>query len=64
MAVQNWQKIEVNNLPGVPATAFINNIKADLHDANTVYIVLDNHNMAILIHIFYVVQIVVVIGNQ
>jgi len=39
----NWQKIEVNNLPGVPATAFINNIKADLHDANTVYIVLDNH---------------------
>jgi len=30
-------------MPGVPATAFVNDIKADLHDANTVYVALDNH---------------------
>lgn len=39
----NWRKIEVSSLPGVPATAFVNDIKADLYDANTVYVVLDNH---------------------
>lgn len=40
---QNWSKTEVGSLPGVPATAFVNDIKADLYDAGTVYIVLDNH---------------------
>ncbi|MEO1652458.1 MAG: glycosyl hydrolase, partial [Bacteroidota bacterium] len=40
---QNWRKIMVSALPGVPATAFVNDIKADLYDANTVYVVLDNH---------------------
>ena len=40
---QNWRKIEVGSLPGVPATAFVNNIVADLFDANTVYVALDNH---------------------
>ncbi|MEE9363614.1 MAG: glycosyl hydrolase [Cellulophaga sp.] len=39
----NWRKIKVSSLPGVPATAFINDIKADLFDENTVYIALDNH---------------------
>ncbi len=39
----NWNKIEVSKLPDVPNTAFVNDIKADLHDVNTVYIVLDNH---------------------
>ena len=39
----NWRKIEVGSLPGVPATAFVNDIKADLHDANKVYVALDNH---------------------
>ena len=39
----NWRKIEVGSLPGVPATAFVNDIRADLHDADTVYIALDNH---------------------
>ncbi|MCB0636684.1 MAG: glycosyl hydrolase, partial [Lewinella sp.] len=39
----NWRRIEVGRLPGVPATAFVNDIKADLFDANTVYVVLDNH---------------------
>ena len=40
---QSWRKIEVGSLPGVPATAFVNDIKADLFDANTVYVALDNH---------------------
>jgi len=40
---KNWRKIPVKNLPGVPAAAFVNDIKADLHDVNTVYIALDNH---------------------
>ncbi|MCB0806673.1 MAG: hypothetical protein KDC05_12810, partial [Bacteroidales bacterium] len=39
----NWEKIEVGNIEGVPATAFVNDIKADLFDVNTVYVVLDNH---------------------
>ncbi len=39
----NWEKIEVGTLPGVPKTAFVNDIKADLFDANTVYVALDNH---------------------
>jgi photosystem II stability/assembly factor-like uncharacterized protein len=39
----NWRRVEVGSLPGVPATAFVNDIKADLYDANTVYIALDNH---------------------
>ena len=40
---ENWNSIEVGSLPGVPETAFVNDIKADLFDANTVYIALDNH---------------------
>ena len=40
---ENWRQKEVGSLPGVPKTAFINDIKADLHDVNTVYIALDNH---------------------
>lgn len=40
---ENWRKIEVGSMPGVPATAFVNDIKADLFDVNTVYICLDNH---------------------
>jgi photosystem II stability/assembly factor-like uncharacterized protein len=39
----NWRKIEVGSLPGVPETAFVNDIKADLYDANTAYVVMDNH---------------------
>ena len=39
----SWRKIMVEQLPGVPERAFVNDIKADLHDVNTVYIVLDNH---------------------
>jgi photosystem II stability/assembly factor-like uncharacterized protein len=39
----SWRTIEVDSLKGVPATAFINDIKADLFDADTVYMALDNH---------------------
>jgi photosystem II stability/assembly factor-like uncharacterized protein len=38
-----WKEIEVGDLPGVPKTAFVNDIKADLFDVNTLYIALDNH---------------------
>ena len=40
---ESWRKIEASALPGCPATAFVNDIKADLHDAGTVYVALDNH---------------------
>lgn len=40
---RSWRSIKVSQLPGVPATAFVNDIKADLFNANTVYITLDNH---------------------
>ena len=40
---KNWKRIEVGSLPGVPKTAFVDDIKADLFDANTVYVALDNH---------------------
>ncbi|MEM7357112.1 MAG: glycosyl hydrolase, partial [Acidobacteriota bacterium] len=39
----DWRATEVGTLPGVPATAFVNDIKADLFDADTVYVALDNH---------------------
>jgi photosystem II stability/assembly factor-like uncharacterized protein len=38
-----WQLIEFSQLPGLPKTAFVNDIKADLFDVNTVYAVFDNH---------------------
>ncbi|MEM9101438.1 MAG: glycosyl hydrolase [Pseudomonadota bacterium] len=40
---KSWRKIAANKLPGVPKTAFINDIKADLYDENIVYVALDNH---------------------
>ncbi|MFW6192189.1 MAG: glycosyl hydrolase, partial [Gemmatimonadota bacterium] len=40
---ESWREIEVGSLPGVPATAFVNDIKADHHDPNTVYVALDDH---------------------
>jgi hypothetical protein len=39
----HWRRIEVGTLPGVPAGAFVNDLKADLHDADTVYAALDHH---------------------
>jgi photosystem II stability/assembly factor-like uncharacterized protein len=40
---ESWRRIEVGALPGVPETAFVNDIRADLHDEDTVYVALDNH---------------------
>lgn len=40
---QNWRRLEVGRLPGVPDTAFVNDIRADLFDEDTVYVALDNH---------------------
>jgi photosystem II stability/assembly factor-like uncharacterized protein len=37
----NWRA--VSKLPGVPDRFFVNDIKADLHDADTVYVVVDDH---------------------
>ena len=39
----SWRKIELSSIPGIPAASFINDIKADLFDVNTVYAALDNH---------------------
>ncbi|HKK23238.1 MAG TPA: glycosyl hydrolase, partial [Pseudohaliea sp.] len=39
----NWRRLEVGRLPGVPERAFVNDIRADLHDPDTVYVALDNH---------------------
>jgi photosystem II stability/assembly factor-like uncharacterized protein len=38
---QSWRRID--RLPGVPDRFFVNDIKADLHDADTVYVVVDDH---------------------
>ena len=38
-----WNKVSVEKLPGVPKGSFVNDIKADLFDVNTVYVLLDNH---------------------
>jgi photosystem II stability/assembly factor-like uncharacterized protein len=40
---ESWRKIEVGSVKGIPATAFVNDIRADLFDAGTVYAALDNH---------------------
>ena len=38
---KTWRKIE--KIYGVPEKAFVNDIKADRHDPNTVYVALDHH---------------------
>jgi photosystem II stability/assembly factor-like uncharacterized protein len=37
----NWRRVD--SLPGVPDSFFVNDVKADLHDADTVYVVVDDH---------------------
>jgi len=39
----SWTKVEASSIKGVPATAFVNDIRADLYDAAVVYAALDNH---------------------
>ncbi len=38
-----WRRIALGSIKGIPATAFVNDIRADLFDAGTVYAALDNH---------------------
>ena len=38
---QSWRRID--KLPGVPDRFFVNDIKADLHDPDVVYVVVDDH---------------------
>jgi photosystem II stability/assembly factor-like uncharacterized protein len=38
---ETWRTVD--ELPGVPDRFFVNDIKADLHDADTVYVVVDDH---------------------
>jgi photosystem II stability/assembly factor-like uncharacterized protein len=40
---QNWTRYEIADIRGVPANAYVNDIRADRFDANTVYAALDNH---------------------
>ncbi len=40
---ETWNEIKLSSISGIPATAFVNDIKADLYEPNTVYAVLDNH---------------------
>ncbi|WP_235296157.1 WD40/YVTN/BNR-like repeat-containing protein [Portibacter marinus] len=40
---QSWMKVELGSISGMPATAFVNNVYADLHDSNVVYLAADNH---------------------
>ncbi|MCH2032346.1 MAG: glycosyl hydrolase [Tenacibaculum sp.] len=39
----NWRKVDFSKIKGLPETAFVNDIKADLFDENVVYAVFDNH---------------------
>jgi photosystem II stability/assembly factor-like uncharacterized protein len=39
----NWRKLELGSIKDIPATAFVNDLRADLFDARTVYAALDNH---------------------
>lgn len=39
---ESWNKINVDAL-GVPGQSYVNDIKADLYDENTLYVALDNH---------------------
>lgn len=39
----SWRAIEVGSVTGLPENAFVNDIKADLFEADTVYVALDNH---------------------
>jgi hypothetical protein len=38
-----WKKVVLNSVKGLPNTPFVNDVRADLFDANVVYAALDNH---------------------
>jgi hypothetical protein len=40
---ENWRKFELSSIKGLPERPFVNDVRADLFDENTVYAALDNH---------------------
>lgn len=40
---KQWRTVDVRHLPGAPDRAYVNDIKADLFDASTVYVCVDAH---------------------
>jgi photosystem II stability/assembly factor-like uncharacterized protein len=40
---EHWKSLELANIKGIPPTAFVNDVRADLFDADIVYMALDNH---------------------
>lgn len=40
---KDWKSYEIDDIRGIPATAYVNDIRADLFDKDTVYAALDNH---------------------
>ena len=40
---QNWRKFTLSNIKGLDFVPFVNDVRADLFDANTVYAAVDNH---------------------
>ncbi len=40
---KNWTRYEIGKIKGVPKNAYVNDIRADFFDADTVYAALDNH---------------------
>ncbi len=50
---KHWKKIEVTDLPGIDKKAFVNDIKADLFEENTVYVCLDNHKFGDFMPLLY-----------
>ena len=39
----NWKKIDLAKIKGIPNEAYVNDIRADLFDRDTVYVALDDH---------------------
>ncbi|MDJ0646441.1 MAG: glycosyl hydrolase [Flavobacteriaceae bacterium] len=39
----SWRKVSLGKIRGLPMIPFVNDVRADLFDANTVYAALDNH---------------------
>ena len=40
---EEWKRYDIGRIKGIPKTAYINDIRADLFDKDTVYAALDNH---------------------
>ncbi|TRY33208.1 VPS10 domain-containing protein [Aliiglaciecola sp. M165] len=40
---QDWKRYSIGKIRGIPETAYVNDIRADLFDKDTVYAALDNH---------------------